>query len=65
MNWLATKIGLGIIFLNLLALLHVTMIGAVVPGGTASTTLFAVPALLAADLARYMLRCWRYDCFLD
>lgn len=66
MNWLATKIGFGIIFANLIATLHIYLAGTPIPGiGITSGTMFAIPALLAVDWVRYALHCRRHDCWFE
>lgn len=66
MNWFATKIGFGIILVNLLATLQAYGAGAHGPiFGMTSAALLAVPALLAVDLIRYAVYCWQQDCLAD
>jgi accessory gene regulator protein AgrB len=66
MLWLATRIGFGIILVNIFALLCTY--------GTGShnefiemtrQALFAIPLLLGFDLSRYARRCWHADCLAD
>ncbi len=66
MLWIATKIGFGLILINLFALL--CTYGTGTPNSFVEATrhaLLALPALLLFDLGRYGLRCWRYDCLAD
>ena len=66
MMWIATKTGIGLILVNLFALLCTYGSGA--PNSFVAGmqhALLALPALLLFDLGRYGLRCWRYDCLAD
>lgn len=56
---LATKIGLGMMILNLVAQLLAYVQGAASPLLDATNhSLFALPALLLFDLTWYAMRCW-------